>query len=76
MPFPDLVSFNSQLTILPSTVTLPSFAVISFIFIFFSFAFDGFPIIYSCGLLYSSTTKSLNSCSPTGIYPSKSVGIL
>ena len=45
IPFPDFVSLHSQVTILPSKVTLPSFAVMSFIFICFSFAFDGFPII-------------------------------
>ena len=46
IPFPDLVSLISFVTILPSKVTFPSLAEISFIFIFFSLALDGFPIIY------------------------------
>ena len=48
IPLPDLVSRTSLVKILPSNVTFPSFAVMSFILTCFSFAFDDFPIIYSC----------------------------
>ena len=90
IPFPDFVSLAWLVNILPSNVTLPSFAVISCIFTFFSFAFDGFPIIYCCsssssgiissaGMYCGGSSGSGISCggmSEGGIYPFMSVGIL
>ena len=61
IPLPVLVSRTSQFKILPSNVTLPSFAAISFILIRFSFALDGFPIIYSC----SSSISGIFTSSPS-----------
>ena len=51
IPFPVLVSLHSLFTILPSSVILPAFASMSFIFIFFSFAFEAFPnmMFSACG---------------------------
>ena len=70
IPLPDFVSLHSTVSTLPSSATLPSFAVMSFILINFSFAFDGFPIMYFC----SSITALSNSIS-SGIAPISSIGI-
>ena len=71
IPLPDFVSLHSIVSTLPSSVTLPSFAVMSFILISFSFAFDGFPIMYFC----SSITALSNSKSSLGIPPISSIGM-
>ena len=69
IPFPDFVSLHSIFNTLPSNVALPSFAVISFILISFSFAFDGFPIMYFC-------SSSIGSCGiSSGISPISSIGM-
>ena len=77
IPFPVLVSLHSLVNILPSIVILELLAVISLIFTLFSFALDGFPIIYSCSsysLISSGIGGSPPSISSSGIYPSNPVG--